>query len=250
MTDLTDHLAGLTRLARTALVPEIALHLARDATGIFAAVEAIARVGEKMPPYWAFAWPGGQATARYLLDNPEMVRAKRVVDIGSGSGIAAIAAMMAGARSSLAADIDPLAEIAAAMNARANGVEIATTTADILGAVPDDADLVLLGDLVYEPEMATRVTSLLEAAATRGIEVLVADRTSARRLRPGRLLVGNRRPKDTDRLLVGNRRPKQESHFMPVAEYDALLDPPLPAHPFERARLWRLQARPAPTPRR
>ena len=236
MTDLTDHLAGLTRLARTALVPEIALHLARDATGIFAAVEAIARVGEKMPPYWAFAWPGGQATARYLLDNPEMVRAKRVVDIGSGSGIAAIAAMMAGARSSLAADIDPLAEIAAAMNARANGVEIATTTADILGAVPD-VDLVLLGDLVYEPEMETRVTALLEAAATRGIEVLVADRTSARRLRPGR-------------LLVGNRRPKQESHFMPVAEYDALLDPPLPAHPFERARLWRLQARPAPKLRR
>ncbi len=237
MTDLTDHLAGLTRLARTALVPEIALHLARDATGIFAAVEAIARVGEKMPPYWAFAWPGGQATARYLLDNPEMVRAKRVVDIGSGSGIAAIAAMMAGARSSLAADIDPLAEIAAAMNARANGVEIATTTADILGAVPDDADLVLLGDLVYEPEMATRVTSLLELAASRGIEVLVADRTSARRLRPGR-------------LLVGNRRPKQEPHFMPLAEYDAPLDPPLPAHPFERARLWRLQARLAPTPRR
>jgi predicted nicotinamide N-methyase len=103
-----------------------------------------------------------------------------------------------------------------------------TTTADVLGDLPE-AGLILFGDLVYEPEMETRATALLETAAMRGIDVLVADRTSARRLRIGNL----KRSKSALPIV-----------FDPVAEYDAPLDPPLPAHPFERARLWRLQAAP------
>lgn len=203
------------RLEATALVPEIVLRLANDATGIFGATSDLESDGEAMPPYWAFAWPGGQATARYLLDHPEEVIGRSVIDIGAGSGIAAIAAARSGARSVRAADIDPLACVAAEMNADANGTHIETTANDVLGDVPE-ADLVLIGDLVYEPELAVRVAALLDAAAARGIDVLLADRTSA-------------------------KRPPVAFDF--VAEYDAPLTPKLPAHPFERARLWRLKTR-------
>ncbi len=220
-------MASQTRLAHAALVPEIVLHLARDPTGIFSAAEARPETSERYPPYWAFAWPGGQATARWLLDHREAVVGKRVVDIGAGSGIAAIAAAMAGAAQVLAADVDPEATAAVRENARVNRVSLQTTTTDILGDLPP-ADLVLIGDLVYEPELAMRVTALLEQAAQRRIEVLFADRSSARRVR-----LNNRRSAKAGAMVA----------FELVAEYAAPLMPPLPAHPSERARLWRLGAR-------
>lgn len=211
--------------ARTApLVPEVTLRLARDAAGIFVAVDAIERPGVRMPPYWAFAWPGGQATARWLLDHAAEVAGKRVVDIGAGSGVAAIAAALAGAATVLAADIDPLATVAIGINARANGVQITTTTEDVLGTMPP-ADLVLLGDLVYEPETAVRVAAVLDKAAREGGDVLVADRIQARRLPVGGLKRG---------------RDGAPVAFDLVGTYDAPLTPTLDAHPFERARLWRL----------
>ncbi|MFM9942031.1 MAG: class I SAM-dependent methyltransferase [Hyphomicrobiaceae bacterium] len=204
-----------TVLGAAPLVPEIVLHLARDADGIFGAGDTLPREIERFPPYWAFAWPGGQATARWLLDHREAVAGKRVVDIGAGSGIAAIAAAMAGAAHVLAADVDPVATAAIALNAGANAVTVATTTTDILGILPP-ADLVLIGDLVYDPELATRVAALLESAARQGVDVLFADRTS-------------------------ERRPPLA--FDLLAEYAAPLTPPLAAHPFERARLWQLKRR-------
>lgn len=213
-------IAGHTSGGATSLVPEITLALARDPTGIFEVAARQVGGGDGQPaswhpPYWAFAWPGGQAAARHVLDGGADVRGRRVLDIGSGSGLAAIAAAMAGASSVLAADTDPMAVAAIAVNAAANGVRVETTTADVLGE-PPEADMVLIGDLVYEPALATRVAALLAAAVQRGTTVLVADRTSA-------------------------RRPPVPLEL--VAVYDAPLTPALPAHPFEKASLWRLSTR-------
>lgn len=212
-------------IGRPPLVPELRINLARDAVGIFEAAGEIPRRGEIMPPYWAFAWPGGQALARWILDQPAEVAGRHVVDIGAGSGISSIAAAIAGARHVLAVDIDPLATLAIAINAKVNDVVLETTSADVLGALPD-ADLVLLGDLVYEPAMETRVAGLIEDAVRRDMEVLVADRTNAKRLR---IAGGSGR---------GGRRA-----FAPefLGDYEAPLTPALEGHPFERARLWRIR---------
>ena len=204
-----------TVLTPVRLVPEVRLHLARDSQRIFQRAEEVERPGERFPAFWAFAWPGGQALARYLIDTPAIVRGRRVVDIGAGSGIAAIAALQAGARAALAADVDPLAELAIQRNAAANGVVVATTTRDILGE-PIDADLVVIADLVYEPALATRVAAFLEAAADAGTDVLLADRTNARR---------------------------PPLSFSLIAEYDAPLTPDMHDLNLERARLWRLDQR-------
>ena len=176
--DATGFLPANTTLIRPPLTPGIALHLASDPYGIFLAAE---RIGAARP-YWAFAWAGGQALARHILDNPAEVAGRRVLDLGAGSGLIAIAAMQAGAASAVAADTDPLAAIAAAANARANAVTLSTTTDDLLATAPA-ADLVVIGDLFYEPELVTRVTAFLHMAALAGTPVLFADRTTARRPR-------------------------------------------------------------------
>lgn len=204
--------AQTTRI-RVPLVPEIALRLALEPHGIFQTTETFEREGERLPPFWAFAWPGGQAAARHIIDHPELARGRRILDIGSGSGIAAIAAALAGAADVLAADIDPLAAAAIALNAARNGVAVRITTADVLGDVPD-ADLVLIGDLVYEPALATRVAGFLEAAARHGRHVILADRTTARR---------------------------PPLAFDLVAEHEAPVAPALIDVSFERARVWRLR---------
>jgi predicted nicotinamide N-methyase len=209
---LTAFVKAETHLVPSPLAPEIPLHLARFARDIFVDADLLmdGRLGSR--PYWAFAWPGGQALARYILDHPELVAGKRILDVGAGSAIGAIAALKAGARSALAADIDPLADVAASLNAAANGVELATTTADLLGLQPD-CDVLLIGDLVYEPDLQIRVGALLDAAVAHGISVLYADRTSA-------------------------RRPRRD--FTLLAEYEAPLTPPLVDNFIERARIWRL----------
>jgi predicted nicotinamide N-methyase len=210
---LEAFVAASTCPTRVDLTPEIALNLARDARGIFQAAENFERPGEHYPPYWAFAWPGGQALARHLLDNSDAVRGRRVIDIGSGSGIAAIAAAMAGAASVLAADVDPLAEIAIRRNAAANRVILDTTTDDMLGTVPAH-DLILIADLVYEPELQTRVAAFLEAAASQGRHVLMADRTTG---------------------------PRPSPRFRLLREYAAPLTPELQEFYVERAHVWSLE---------
>ncbi len=170
----------LTKVMRPPLVPEIRLRLAADAYGIFQEVAELPIPWGTMQPFWAFAWPGGQALARYILDHPALVAGRTVVDVGSGSGLGAIAAMLAGARSALAADIDPLAAAAASRNGELNGVEVAVTRDDLLGTDPSH-EVILIGDLVYLPELNIRVTRFLESASMRGVKVLVGDRTTARR---------------------------------------------------------------------
>jgi predicted nicotinamide N-methyase len=167
-----------TRLAAPPLVPEIRLHLTDAMTPLWEATEATLRRNGVPPPYWAFAWVGGQALARHVLDHGRAELAgKRVLDLASGSGIAAIAAAMIGAHAT-AADIDPFAAAAAALNAEANGVRIATSSGDLL-ATADPAtfpwDAVLTGDVCYERPMAERMMRLLRALATTGRTVWLAD---------------------------------------------------------------------------
>lgn len=128
-------------------------------------------VGGEAPPYWAFPWLGGQAVARYVLDN-DVVRGKRVLDLGAGSGLVAIAALKAGAVSVLAADVDPLAGDALRANASANGMVVPFTTADLVAAEPPDVDLVLAGDVFYDRDMSARVGEWLRHFAGR---VVVGD---------------------------------------------------------------------------
>ena len=163
-----------TRLRPVPHAPEIALHVADEATELWQRTEEeLGQIGLP-PPFWAFAWAGGQALARYILDHPETVRGRRVLDFASGSGLVAIAAMKAGAAEVTACDIDPFAIAAIGVNAEANGVAVATLASDIVGQDPG-WDAVLAGDICYERDLATRVTDWLFALSRRGATVLIGD---------------------------------------------------------------------------
>jgi predicted nicotinamide N-methyase len=166
---------GNTAIAVPPLVPEIRLYLATEVTPIWLATEeTLARSGLP-PPYWAFAWAGGQALARYLLDHPATVAGRSVLDFGSGSGLVAITAAKGGAASVQAAEIDHFAAAAIVANAALNGVEITVRTADLLGTIDFRWDVVTAGDVCYEQPMADRVTSWLRRLAASGTLVLLGD---------------------------------------------------------------------------
>ncbi|HEY0443326.1 MAG TPA: 50S ribosomal protein L11 methyltransferase [Candidatus Limnocylindrales bacterium] len=133
------------------------------------------RIADPPLPYWAFAWAGGLAVARYLVDHPEEVAGKRVLDIASGSGLCAIAALNCGAATATAVDIDPFSEAAVALNARANGVRIGFSRRDLLDAPAPESDVILAGDVCYEEPMADRMIAWLRAAAGSGVRVLIGD---------------------------------------------------------------------------
>lgn len=156
--------------------PELRLHVAAEITPIWKMTEeALAEIGLP-PPFWAFAWAGGQALARYVLDHPDVVAGKGVIDFASGSGIVAIAAKTAGAARVLAADIDPFCEAATELNAAANGVALEFTDANLLDApAPAWAEVILAGDICYEKPLAERVLAWLGAARARGATVLIGD---------------------------------------------------------------------------
>ncbi len=155
--------------------PELVLHLADEITPIWKMTEeALEEIGLP-PPFWAFAWAGGQGLARYILDNLHIVAGKRVIDFASGSGIVAIAAARAGAAHVLAADIDAYCGAALALNAAANGVACAYTSADLLDAPPPPADVILAGDICYEKPLAARVMAWLGEARAAGATVLIGD---------------------------------------------------------------------------
>jgi predicted nicotinamide N-methyase len=164
-----------TLIAAAPLVPEIRLHLATELSPIWQASEETLARGAVPPPFWAFAWPGGQALARYLLDHRELAAGRDVLDFGAGSGLAAIAAAKAGARQVLAADIDPFAAAAILVNAALNGVGVAVTTEDLLEAQRPAPSLVVAGDVCYEQPMAGRIAAWLRRCAGRGSLVLLAD---------------------------------------------------------------------------
>ena len=164
-----------TRPLAPPLVPEIILQLADESVPIWQKTEDELGQINMPPPYWAFAWAGGQALARYILDNPEFVRGKRVLDLGSGSGLTAIAARLSGARDVLAADIDRLALAAVGLNAAANNVTVDVSSDDLLARPVVPADLVLVGDLFYERQLADRVLAYIEAAHLLGAAILIGD---------------------------------------------------------------------------
>ena len=170
-----DFLRANTRLLSSKLVPEIRLYLAERSLPIWEKTEQVLGERNLPPPYWAFAWVGGQALARYVLDNPVLVAGKRILDLGSGSGVVAIAAKCAGAKHVLAADIDPFASAAALINATANNVQLDVTDDDILGGPPGDTDVLLVGDLFYERELSKRVIAFIEQLAAADAAVLVGD---------------------------------------------------------------------------
>jgi predicted nicotinamide N-methyase len=163
-----------TRLLPVPHAPEILLHVADEATPLWTKTED--ELGELglPPPFWAFAWAGGQALARHLLDHPALVAGRSVLDFASGSGLAGIAAAKAGAATVAATDIDAFAVAAIAINAEANGVTLAVALADVIG-LDDGWDVVLAGDVFYERDMAARVSGWLGALARRGAVVLVGD---------------------------------------------------------------------------
>ncbi len=163
-----------TAVVAPKLVPEIRLHLATEVTPIWQATEETLARGAVPPPYWAFAWAGGQALARYLLDHPEAVAGRAVLDFGAGSGLVAIAAAKAGAASVTAAEIDHFAAAAIAANALLNDVAIEVVTTDLLG---DKRfwKVVTAGDICYEQPMAEQAMRWLRRLAGRGSMVLLGD---------------------------------------------------------------------------
>jgi predicted nicotinamide N-methyase len=163
-----------TVVAAPPLVPEIKLHLASEITPLWHATEESLARNQLPPPYWAFAWAGGQALARHILDHPDLVRGRAVLDFGAGGGLVAISAAKAGARVT-AAEIDAFAAAAIALNAALNGVEVAIERADVIGRGPAPWQVVLAGDMCYERPLAERLTQWLRALAARGVAVLLGD---------------------------------------------------------------------------
>ncbi|MGH8890924.1 MAG: class I SAM-dependent methyltransferase [Acidothermaceae bacterium] len=177
-----------TELRPVPFVPEISLHIAENAYDVWEITNSGASDDTQTPvPYWSFPWAGGQALARYILDNPELVRGRRVLDVAAGSGLVAIAAALAGAAVSVANDIDDFAAAAQDLNARANGVVIEMSTADLLdgaahagsgsgsGSKRAAYDVVLAGDVCYEREFSGRILGFLHRMAAGGAVVLLGD---------------------------------------------------------------------------
>jgi predicted nicotinamide N-methyase len=164
-----------TRLRPVPGIEEIRLHLADEVLPLWRAVQVETGDPDAALPYWAFAWSGGLAIARYLRDHPEAVAGRRVLDVGAGSGLCAIAALQAGAAAATSADIDAYAVAAVEVNARANGRRVAVVRRDVLDEEPPDVDVIVAGDCLYEAGLAERVLPWLRRAHDRGIEVLVGD---------------------------------------------------------------------------
>jgi predicted nicotinamide N-methyase len=168
-----------TSPSSTPHVPEVVLRLGDEAVPLWHAIERKLPRRQKVPPYWGFAWPGGQAVARYVLDHPHLVAGKRVLDLASGSGIIAIAAAKSGAARVMAHDVDPLAVIAIAMNADANGVAVEASGIDIVREDSDfdmsAIDVVLAGDIFYDHDLAACATAFLQRCRLAGCVVLLGD---------------------------------------------------------------------------
>ncbi|WP_044559771.1 methyltransferase [Azospirillum sp. B4] len=178
MTAREDHAAFIranTAPEAPALVPELTLLTASEITPLWLATEETLAAKDLPPPFWAFPWAGGQAVARHVLDHPELVRGRRVLDFASGGGLIAIAAAKAGAVSVLAVEIDAYAIAAIALNATLNGVAVTAVERDVVGQPLPDIDVVLVGDVCYERPMAERVMAWLRALAGDGLVILMGD---------------------------------------------------------------------------
>lgn len=196
ITDPAGFIRANTRLLPVPLVPEVALHVADEAVPLWSKTEEELGEAGLPPPFWAFAWAGGQALARYVLDHREHVAGRAVLDLASGSGLVAIAAMRAGAKSVIGYDIDAFARVAIAINAGSNDVVVEARGDDLLGdALAPDAQTILAGDIFYERDTAARAYAFLSAQTARGATVLIGD--------PGRSYL----PKDRLRKLAEYKVP-------------------------------------------
>ncbi|HXY99384.1 MAG TPA: 50S ribosomal protein L11 methyltransferase [Stellaceae bacterium] len=173
--DAASFIRANTAIDAPPLVPEIRLHLAGEITPLWQATETALEREQLPPPYWAFAWAGGQALARHVLDHPGLVRGKRVLDFGAGGGLLALAAARAGAAEAVAAEIDPFAAAAIGLNAALNGLAVAVESADVIGRFPVPWQVVLAGDMCYERPLAERLTRWLRHLAGAGVLVLLGD---------------------------------------------------------------------------
>lgn len=172
---LTDFIRDNTQIGCAPLIPEIKLYLATEVTPLWQMTEERLAEAGLPPPYWAFAWPGGQGMTRYLLDNPHVVKGRRILDFAAGCGIAAIAAKKAGAVTSLAVDIDIFAMTAMRMNAGLNGVAIEAVRGVDTTIAPADVDVIIAGDVCYEQSMAARMMRWFTLCREAGIEIYMAD---------------------------------------------------------------------------
>ena len=170
-----DVVLSRTRLQRPSVVPELELHLADDMDAAWASLQRELDDGELPPPFWAFAWLGGQAVARHVLDAPELVRGRTVLDLATGSGLCALAAVRAGATQVTAVDVDPFAVEAARLNAAHNGLGVEVVAGDLLDVPPPAVDVILAGDVFYDAAMSERVQPWLLAARRAGAVVVVGD---------------------------------------------------------------------------
>ncbi len=197
------------------LVPEIRLHLAHEAVPLWQKTEE--ELGEMglPPPFWAFAWAGGQALARYVIDHADAVKNRRVLDLATGSGLVAIAAAQAGASHIVAADIDAFAVTAAQMNADINHVTLDIQLRDLLALPPPDVEVILVGDLFYEKSLASLCLAWLQRAQTRGTGVFIGD--------PGRSYL----PQD---------------QLKKLAEYNVPVTRDLEDAEIKKTAVWRLRA--------
>ena len=154
-------------------IPGISLHIAQPSSGLWRLL-GHGGAGARSP-YWAYPWAGGTALASHFLAHPEVVRGRSVLDLGAGSGLVAIAAVLAGAASVIAADVDPFAIVATKLNAAANGVDVSVFQDDLTNGLPPAVDVIAVGDLFYDGELALRVTDFLDRCLASGIEILVGD---------------------------------------------------------------------------
>jgi len=215
LADAAGFVARYTAIEAPSLVPELRLHLAGEVTPLWEATERELASGDLPPPFWAFAWAGGQALARLLFDRPSFVAGRTVLDVGTGSGLVAIAAMRAGAHRAVAADLDPVACAAVPLNAALNGVIVETIRRDVTAwGLPDGVDMILVGDVCYERDAAERLVAWLAGHAAAGIPVLVGD--------PGRTYL----PKD---------------RLEPLAEYAVPTPRELEDQDVKRTRVWRFK---------
>ncbi len=164
-----------TRLQSPPLVPELRLHLADDMDAAWSSLQTELDDGDLAPPFWAFAWLGGQAVARHVLDHPRLVRGRRVLDLAGGSGLCGLAALRAGAAQVTVVDVDPLAAEATRLNAHVNALPVDVECADPLDEPPPPVDVLLAGDVFYDAEMSERVQPWLLAARAAGTRVIVGD---------------------------------------------------------------------------
>ena len=203
-----------TKILSPPLIPEIRLHLAEELLAIWTKTEEELGASGLPPPYWAFAWAGGQALGRYLMDNPELVAGKPVLDLAAGCGLTAIAALKAGASRAIGNDIDDFAGAAMTLNAALNDVMIDVQLGDLLGRPPLADHVILVGDLFYEKPLAERVLAWVAACQAAGATVLTGD--------PGRTYF----PRD---------------RFKQIAEYQVPVSRELEDAEIKRTSVWKLR---------